>query len=73
MLYEVITCSVLEELPITYLHVFPYSKRPGTKAAAMADQLAGNIKDERVARLRLLSEQKKRAFYRQQLGTSHLV
>lgn len=67
------TCSVLEELPITYLHVFPYSKRPGTKAAAMADQLAGNIKDERVARLRLLSEQKKRAFYRQQLGTSHRV
>jgi threonylcarbamoyladenosine tRNA methylthiotransferase MtaB len=64
------TYSLLEGLPVTYLHVFPYSKRPGTIAAGLANQITGPIKDERVARLRLLSEQKKTAFYQQHLGST---
>ena len=37
-----------------YLHVFPYSKRPGTRAAAMPDQVQDSLKTERVARLEAL-------------------
>lgn len=39
-----------------YLHVFPYSKRPGTRAAAMPDQVQDSLKTERVARLEALCE-----------------
>jgi threonylcarbamoyladenosine tRNA methylthiotransferase MtaB len=67
------TCSLLEGLPVTYLHVFPYSKRPGTVAAGMANQISGPIKDERAARLRLLSDQKKAVFYQQHLGSIQRV
>ena len=37
-----------------YLHVFPYSKRPGTRAAVMPDQVQDSVKTERVARLEAL-------------------
>ena len=37
-----------------FLHVFPYSKRPGTRAAAMPDQVRDSVKTERVARLESL-------------------
>lgn len=67
------TYSLLVGLPVTYLHVFPYSKRPGTVAAGMANQISGAIKDERAARLRLLSDQKKAAFYQQHLGSTKRV
>ncbi|MBI5557578.1 MAG: tRNA (N(6)-L-threonylcarbamoyladenosine(37)-C(2))-methylthiotransferase MtaB [Deltaproteobacteria bacterium] len=67
------THGLLDALPVTYLHVFPYSKRPGTVAAGMANQVEKCLKEERVARLHQLSEQKKQAFYRQHLGTVHRV
>jgi threonylcarbamoyladenosine tRNA methylthiotransferase MtaB len=67
------TCSLLAGLPVTYLHVFPYSKRPGTVAAGMANQISGTIKEERAARLRLRSDQKKAEFYRQHLGSTQRV
>ena len=38
-----------------YLHVFPYSKRPGTRAAVMPDQVQDSVKTDRVARLESLS------------------
>ena len=38
-----------------FLHVFPYSKRPGTRAAVMPDQVQDSLKTERVARLEALS------------------
>ena len=60
--------AFLQSLDITYLHVFPYSIRPGTKAAAFPYQIAKSIKDERVAILRKLSDDKKAAFHRRQLG-----
>ncbi len=64
---------LLAELPITYLHVFPYSIRPGTAAAKFADQIPGPIKDVRVARLRALDQEKREAFYRQHLNTEQKV
>ncbi len=60
--------NFLQSLSFTYLHVFPYSIRPGTVAAGFKKQVPKKIKDTRVARLRMLSDQKKIAFYRSQLG-----
>jgi len=60
--------SFLQSLDITYLHVFPYSIRPGTKAASFPDQVAKSIKEERVAILRKLSDDKRVTFHRCQLG-----
>jgi threonylcarbamoyladenosine tRNA methylthiotransferase MtaB len=45
-----------------YLHVFPYSRRPGTRAAAMPDQVQDSLKTERVARLEALCEDLHTAF-----------
>ena len=58
----------LESLPITYLHVFPFSPRSGTPAATMANQLHSSVIKERAKALRKLSEQKKRAYYRGFIG-----
>ncbi len=65
--------SFLAQLPITYLHIFPYSLRPGTAAAKFADQVLGPVKDARVARLRELDAQKKADFYQQHCGTEQRV
>ncbi|MBU0485439.1 MAG: tRNA (N(6)-L-threonylcarbamoyladenosine(37)-C(2))-methylthiotransferase MtaB [Proteobacteria bacterium] len=67
------TYKLLERLPITYLHVFPYSKRPGTLAANMSGQLPKQTKEERVALLRELDHKKRVAFYSKHLGEVHLV
>ena len=67
------TLQLLQELPVAYLHVFPYSKRPGTVAAGMAGQVLKKIKQERVARLRELDHKKRITFYCQQLGTEKRV
>ncbi len=56
------TCAFLARLPLAYLHVFPYSRRPGTVAAEMAGQVPAKVKEERVARLRRLDEELRRAF-----------
>ena len=45
-----------------YLHVFPYSRRPGTRAATMPDQVQDSLKTERVARLEALCEELHAAF-----------
>jgi threonylcarbamoyladenosine tRNA methylthiotransferase MtaB len=67
------TCDLLERLPITYLHVFPYSARPGTRAARMENQVAGQVKAERVKRLRELDLLKKQKFYSRFIGTTQRV
>jgi threonylcarbamoyladenosine tRNA methylthiotransferase MtaB len=67
------TLHLLEGLDISYLHVFPFSKRPGTPAATMPDQVSGPVKDERVALLSALGQQKRRHFYGRQIGTVHRV
>jgi threonylcarbamoyladenosine tRNA methylthiotransferase MtaB len=57
----------LQSLYFSYLHVFPYSIRPGTVAASFKEQVPKKIKDTRVAQLRLISDEKKNAFYQSQL------
>lgn len=57
----------LQSLSFSYLHVFPYSIRPGTIAAGFKGQVPKRIKDARVAELRALSEAKRQAFYQSQL------
>ncbi|EKD37730.1 MAG: hypothetical protein ACD_75C01019G0002 [uncultured bacterium] len=62
--------AFLQSLDFTYLHVFPYSMRPGTVAAGFKDQVGQKIKDDRVTKLRRLSEEKRNIFYNSQLGRS---
>ncbi len=52
----------ISSLPVTDLHVFPYSKRPGTPAANFPDQVPGHISKQRAEQLRLLAGQKYRSF-----------
>ena len=65
--------AFLAGLPITYLHIFPYSLRPGTAAAGFADQVPGPVKEARVARLRALDAQKRTEFYQQHCRTEQSV
>jgi len=58
----------IEQLDIAFLHVFPYSVRPGTKAALLPGQLSNTEKDERSRELHLLSDEKKETFYKTQQG-----
>ena len=60
--------ALCQSLPLTYAHVFPYSRRPGTAAAAMDGQLPSPVKKERAATLRAMAQEKKQAFLRSLLG-----
>ena len=62
------TLRFIESRPFTYLHVFSYSARPGTKAAALANPVPGHIIKGRARELRSLADQKSAAFRRAQLG-----
>jgi threonylcarbamoyladenosine tRNA methylthiotransferase MtaB len=62
------TRLLIEELPFTYLHVFTYSPRPGTPAAAMRDQVPVQAARERNRILRDLAAEKKLAFMRTFVG-----
>jgi threonylcarbamoyladenosine tRNA methylthiotransferase MtaB len=59
---------LVESLPVSYLHVFPFSRRPGTPAATMAGQLPGDLIRKRAARLRALGGKKNREFARRFIG-----
>ena len=63
------TLRLLEMLPVTYLHVFPYSPRPHTVAAALGGHVSKKRKVERAAVLRKLGARKKMEFYRKNLGS----
>ena len=62
------TRRMIEELPFTYLHVFTYSARPGTHAAAMPNQVPVHLARERNRILRELAAEKKLAFMRGFVG-----
>jgi threonylcarbamoyladenosine tRNA methylthiotransferase MtaB len=62
------TYALLEQLPFTYFHVFPYSRRTGTTAAKMQNQLPAAIVKQRARRLRKLGERKRIDFCRDCLG-----
>jgi threonylcarbamoyladenosine tRNA methylthiotransferase MtaB len=61
------TRALVEALPVTYLHVFPYSPRPGTPAADLPP-LPGNLVQERARIMRELGQAQKEKFLEAQLG-----
>jgi threonylcarbamoyladenosine tRNA methylthiotransferase MtaB len=67
------TFRLIRDLPITYLHVFPYSRRSGTLAASMKNQLPKQVKEERVRKFRSLDRMKREAFYARFVGTVQQV
>ena len=62
------TMAFIERLPFTYLHVFSFSKRPGTKAAALSNEVPGATIKRRARELRALGESKSAAFRHSQIG-----
>ena len=62
------TRALIERLPMTYLHVFTYSSRPGTPSAEMPDQVPVHIARDRNRVLRELAARKKRVFMESFLG-----
>jgi threonylcarbamoyladenosine tRNA methylthiotransferase MtaB len=64
------TVSLLESLPIAYLHVFPYSRRPGTAAARMENQVGEADKKRRGRVLRELGVMKRQAFLERFIGST---
>jgi threonylcarbamoyladenosine tRNA methylthiotransferase MtaB len=67
------TYNFVNELDISYLHVFTYSERANTKAIEMDGVIPVPVRNQRNAMLRTLSEKKKRYFYQQFLGTTRLA
>jgi threonylcarbamoyladenosine tRNA methylthiotransferase MtaB len=62
------TYNYLNDLNISYLHVFTYSERPNTEAVLFSGVIPKNIRQKRSKMLRGLSVKKRRAFYESQLG-----
>ena len=67
------TYHFLNELDISYLHVFTYSERDDTPAATMSGVVPKNVRSKRSKMLRGLSVKKRRAFYESQLKTKRTV
>ena len=71
--YFMETYHFLNELPVSYLHVFSYSERVDTLAASLPNPVPKAVRAKRSKMLRGLSLKKRRAFYESQLGTTHEV
>lgn len=67
------TYNFLNELNISYLHVFTYSERENTLAAAMEGSVPGNVRADRSKMLHILSDKKRRKFYEENLGSISTV
>lgn len=67
------TYNFLNEMDISYLHVFTYSERDNTEAATMENPVPMNVRNKRSKMLRGLSVKKRRAFYENQIGSNRKV
>jgi threonylcarbamoyladenosine tRNA methylthiotransferase MtaB len=67
------TYNFLNELDISYLHVFTYSERDNTKATELNGVVPKKVRNKRSKMLRGLSVKKRRAFYEGQLGSCRTV
>ena len=67
------TYHFLNDLDISYLHVFTYSERDKTEAVEMDGVVPANVRSKRSKMLRGLSVKKRRAFYESQIGTNRTV
>ncbi len=63
--------SYLEASPVTYVHVFPYSDRPGTAASAMSGKVPGTVIRERARRVREIAGRLTSKFLASQVGSVH--
>jgi threonylcarbamoyladenosine tRNA methylthiotransferase MtaB len=64
------TYNFLNELPVSYLHVFTYSERPNTTALRLKGRVLNSIRSDRNKMLTILSEKKRRFFYEQNIGAA---
>ncbi|MBI5893086.1 MAG: hypothetical protein HZB79_05460 [Deltaproteobacteria bacterium] len=62
------TYKTLQGLPIAYFHIFPFSKRKGTKAHGFKGQVSDGVIKKRCAELKQLAEEKREIFYETQIG-----
>lgn len=62
--------ALLEDIPLTHLHVFPYSDRPGTDASRLQPKVDGREIRERASAIRAIGEQMARRFRQSQIGRS---
>ncbi len=62
------TCSLIRELPLGYLHVFPFSSRKGTPAQGYPDKIPDPVIKERCRRTRAIGRMKKKEFYERFVG-----
>ena len=67
------TYNFLNDLDISYLHVFTYSERENTLASEMSGVVPGSTRADRSKMLHILSDKKRRAFYQSQLGKTDEV
>ncbi|MCK5579502.1 MAG: radical SAM protein, partial [Planctomycetes bacterium] len=67
------TIRFLGELPVTYFHVFPYSRRKGTPAARFEGQVVKSVAEGRCKKLRDLGSAKKKDFYEKNIGRTDQV
>jgi len=67
------TLALIERLPLTYLHVFSFSARPGTPAAGLRNQVPDQVITRRARELRSLGERKKAEFQTAQIGRAARV
>jgi threonylcarbamoyladenosine tRNA methylthiotransferase MtaB len=67
------TYQFLNELDISYLHVFTYSEREQTEAAVMKGKVTGSTRFDRNKMLHILSDKKRRSFYQSQIGNTAQV
>ena len=67
------TLAFIERCGFAAMHIFPYSVRPGTKAAAMPDQCTAAVKEQRAARAAETAERMKRAYLRGCIGQTYPV
>ena len=67
------TMRLVEELPFTYLHVFPFSPKDGTAASALPDPVPQRVAGERSRELRALAQEKHRRYRASRTGEASLV
>ena len=65
--------KLVEELPVSYFHVFPYSRRPGTPAADSPEQVPEHLKRARTMKLKELNKTKRLAFIDRNIGQVQLA
>ncbi len=67
------TYDLIAALPISYLHVFPFSVRPGTAAEKFANKIEPGVAKKRCERMRKLGNEKRIHFYRQFIGRTRKI